>query len=410
MDSNRLPDMSENPIARVVLRMLVKGLQPVDGDTDRAQLAAAVREHEGNQHPDEQMVHIRYRDETIEGVPGEVTLETASPFNHAAAMESSGVAIYGWAGWLDGGFIREMLNLYATVRSPGNRIVIGPWGHGGRWYTSPMVKRRTATHFDHIGEMVRFFDLHLRGRDAGIGDEPPIHYFTMGAERWHDAYEWPLPGTTMTAFHLGANATLVPDAPTGPDQSDRSVVDFATGTGVHSRFGKHLSGGRYPVKYPRRARRDRRLLTYTSARLTDDLEVTGEGVVTLFVSSTATDGAFLVYVEDVDPNGTVRVCTDGGLRAAFRATGPAPYPVNVPFHPCRRADEQPLEPGVVTELTFGLFAVSWLFRAGHRIRVAIAGADKDNFAAVAEDQSPVIDVHHGAEYPSRVELPVRPRA
>jgi putative CocE/NonD family hydrolase len=214
----------------------------------------------------------------------------------------------------------------------------------------------------------------------------------------------------MTAFHLGANATLVPDAPTGPDQSDRSVVDFATGTGVHSRFGKHLSGGRYPVKYPRRARRDRRLLTYTSARLTDDLEVTGEGVVTLFVSSTATDGAFLVYVEDVDPNGTVRVCTDGGLRAAFRATGPAPYPVNVPFHPCRRADEQPLEPGVVTELTFGLFAVSWLFRAGHRIRVAIAGADKDNFAAVAEDQSPVIDVHHGAEYPSRVELPVRPRA
>ena len=383
MDSNRLPDMSENVIARFVLRMLVKGLQPVDADADRSQLAAAVREHADNQHPDEQMVHIRYRDETIEGVPGDVTLETSSPFTHASAMEASAVAIYGWAGWLDGGFIREMLMLHTTVRNPGDRIVIGPWGHGGRWYASPVVKRlRTETRFDHMGEMVRFFDLHLRGRDAGIANEPPIHYFTMGEERWHEASEWPLPGTKMAPFHLGANQGLARDASDGPDGSDRAHVDYRMGTGVHSRFGKHLTGGRWGVKYPRRARRDRRLLAYTSAPLERDLEVTGEPVVTLFVSSTAADGAFLVYLEDVDERGTVRVCTDGGLRAAFRATGPAPYPVNVPFHPCRRADEQPLEPGVVTELTFGLFPVSWLFRAGHRIRVAIAGADKDNFAPV----------------------------
>ena len=44
-----------------------------------------------------------------------------------------------------------------------------------------------------------------------------------------------------------------------------------------------------------------------------------------------------------------------------------------------RADALPLVPGEVAELSFDLWATSVLFRAGHRIRVALAGADADTF-------------------------------
>ena len=41
--------------------------------------------------------------------------------------------------------------------------------------------------------------------------------------------------------------------------------------------------------------------------------------------------------------------------------------------------------------------------------VEVAGADADDFQAIAEDQAPTIDVHHGPGYLSRIELPVMPR-
>ncbi len=46
-----------------------------------------------------------------------------------------------------------------------------------------------------------------------------------------------------------------------------------------------------------------------------------------------------------------------------------------------RADAAPLVPGEAAEITLGLWATSVLVRKGHRIRVAIAGADADTFLA-----------------------------
>ncbi len=84
-----------------------------------------------------------------------------------------------------------MLSLHNTVRTKGSRIVIGPWTHGGRWHSSPLAGTQQPSDFDHVAEMVRFFDLHLRDRDRAIVSEPPIHYFTMGEERWKATHVWP---------------------------------------------------------------------------------------------------------------------------------------------------------------------------------------------------------------------------
>jgi putative CocE/NonD family hydrolase len=150
------------------------------------------------------------------------------------------------------------------------------------------------------------------------------------------------------------------------------------------------------------------LLTFSTMPLDDDREVTGHPAVTLFVSTTATDGALIVYLEDVGPDGTVRVTTDGTLRLSARAASsdPSPYWMTEPYRPFLRADVRPVVPGEVMELTFELFPISWVFRAGHAIRIAIAGADRDNFWSVAVDEQPTMRVFHGPGRPSRIELPV----
>lgn len=61
-----------------------------------------------------------------------------------------------------------------------------------------------------------------------------------------------------------------------------------------------------PLVYPDRAREDRRLLTYTSAPLECDIEITGYPIVTMYAASTEADSAFFVYLEDVDEKGVVR--------------------------------------------------------------------------------------------------------
>ncbi len=155
---------------------------------------------------------------------------------------------------------------------------------------------------------------------------------------------------------------------------------------------------------------DSKLLLYTSAPLTQDMEVTGHPIVTLFFRSTSTDGQFFGYLEDVDERGRVFAVTEGELRAIHRrlSAAPPPYRDVVPYHSFKREDGMPLVPGQITELVFDLLPTSYLFRQGHSIRVAIAGADRDHFSPPPGDPAQVQFLRGGA-HASRIDLPVIPR-
>ena len=112
--------------------------------------------------------------------------------------------------------------------------------------------------------------------------------------------------------------------------------------------------------------------------------MTGQAIVTLRVASTADDGTFLVYLEDVDPTGPVRYVTEGMLRALHRkvSTEPSSYAILYPYHTFMRKDGQKLAPGQTATLAFQLLPTSVLFKTGHRIRIALGGADKDTFLRI----------------------------
>jgi hypothetical protein len=127
------------------------------------------------------------------------------------------------------------------------------------------------------------------------------------------------------------------------------------------------------------------------------------------VASTATDGNFFVYLEDVMPDGKVIYVTEGMLRALHRklSSTPGPYKTTYPYRTFMKKDGAPLVPGQDATLTFQLIPTSVLFKHGHRIRISIAGADKDTFLRNPAQGDVTITVHRGGA--SFIELPTVPR-
>jgi len=191
------------------------------------------------------------------------------------------------------------------------------------------------------------------------------------------------------------------------DGSDKYQVDSTTTMGMYVKFRSVSGQLKTPHVYPNRAMADSLLLVYDSEPLQKDMEVTGHPLVNLFLSSNTTDAQVFVYLEDVDENGTVHYVTEGELRALHRKVrnDKLPYKQIGPYHSFEKEDGQPLISGEVVELTFSMLPISYLFKKGHKVRIAIAGADADQFCNMTNDE-PEYTLHRSFQYPSRVELPV----
>ncbi len=382
-----------------------KGVRPVDADEDGSLLAEAVQARADAPSVHDGLKQVIYADDvpTTWGT----SLDETSIHRHLDALEGSGAAMLTWGSWWDAGTASGVLHRFMALDNP-QLAVIGPWSHGMRHHASPYRDPdipNDPSRDVQSAEDVCFFDRYLRGAESER-PERLLVYYTGGEERWKTTEVWPPEGSTTQRLYMAADHALVSDAPEAETAGDSYTVDFDATTGLTNRWHTQWNGG--DVVYPDRAEADGRLLVYTSEPLEADLEITGHPIVTLYVTSTATDGAFFVYLEDVDPSGRVTYVTEGQLRALHRkvSAGPRPYTSPTPYHSFMRKDGELLVPGQVAEVSFGLLPTSVLVKAGHRIRVAIAGADKDTFARVPDDGTPVITVARNREHASHIDLPI----
>ncbi|WP_370374912.1 CocE/NonD family hydrolase [Candidatus Chloroploca sp. Khr17] len=402
--NNKLDAGKPSDLFPLMARLLTKGVRPVDADRPtRTMLNQALAEHRKNTDVFAALSAITYRDDRF-GSSG-LTLDDMSVFAHNDGLRKHEVPIFAWGSWLDGASAESVLRLFQTFSQP-QIAVIGAWKHEMTAHGSPFQKpgaKPDPLQAQQWAAMTTFFQHTL------VDNKPPVgkvlHYYTLGEETWKQTDTFPLPDTQWQTWYFGANQSLSTAAPTEAHATDRYTVDFTATTGLTNRW--HTQFAR-PLVYRDRAKQDRRLLTYTSAPLTQDLEVTGYPIVTLHVTSTEDDGAFFVYLEDIDPQGVVRYITEGQLRGIHRrlADTSPPYVTGMPYHTCRRADAAPLPRGEQVELVIGLQPTSVLFRRGHRIRVAIAGADKDTFARIPARATPTLQVARSSVAPSRIVLPV----
>jgi putative CocE/NonD family hydrolase len=184
-------------------------------------------------------------------------------------------------------------------------------------------------------------------------------------------------------------------------------VDFSATSGKNNRWWSPIG---VAIDYRSRREQDNRLLVYDSPRLVADCIITGNPVVTLSMSSTHEDGAVIAYLEIIQPGGNVVYVTEGNLRLMHRkiSESPSPYVQSMPYHSFKREDAMPMKPGATETISFGMLAVSAMARTGDRIRLAIAGADKDSFPRYPAEGTPWIEVFRSSTLPSFVDLPIAP--
>jgi len=389
------------------LKKTVRGVKPVDEDPDRTLLAEAVAQHKNNVKLHEAVGE--FRDDPF-GPDGMTNLhEIANPSGYLKEIGASGTVLYVRVGWLDAATVNGALSRFLSLGSL-QKVFIGPWSHGGRYHTDPYLPPDTPTEpsvEQQWAKMLAFFDLFLKDQDPPPM-ESSIMYYTQGAGEWHETTTWPPEGFADKAWYLGPEGTLLDTEPEGNEGSDSYTVNYAATTGTSNRWYTQMGGA--DVVYPDRAEEDKKLLAYTSRPMTSDIEITGHPIVTLYVRSTAQDGAFIVYLEDVDENGRVTYLTEGHLRAMCRKISEEipPFKFFGPYRTFTRADASPLVPGEIVEFTFDLIATSVLIKGGHRIRMAIAGADKDSFDRFPRDGSiPTMRVERNTRYPSKIVLPMK---
>ena len=194
-------------------------------------------------------------------------------------------------------------------------------------------------------------------------DAELFYYFTLGEERWKSTNVWPVPGTQMMRWYLDAGNTLSKNQPVAPSGADSYAINFDATTGEKNRWHTQVGG---QVFYPDRASEDQKLLAYTSAPLDSDVEVTGYAVIDLFVTSTANDGAFFVYLEDIDERSR-DISNRRVAGAAPKMAGKASLQLFVPYHSFKQKDA-PLGAVKSAELKFG-FQQPGADKEGHRVQL-----------------------------------------
>jgi putative CocE/NonD family hydrolase len=386
-------------------RLVAPGVRPVDGDPHGKHLEELVSQHHRNVNVAEAVSKVEFRDDPV----GEFKLEDISPSGLRARIEASKVAMMVWAGWLDGGGGKDALTRYQNFSNP-QVVVIGPLSHGGGFNVDPFASNHTPP-VPSIEEQFKmeadFFDRVLRN-DASPTVESSIQYYTMGEGLWHTTKTWPPAGLSEERLYFGDDNTLNANTPLAVNASDSYMVNFTASSGNQNIWATGFGGG--DVVYPDRAGEDRKLLVYTAAPLETDLEITGTPVLTLEMSSTTSDGAIHAYLEDVSSAGRVTYVDEGIFRIIDRKEvdpKSLPYQPLGPAHSFLRKDAEPLTAGEPARIRFSLYPTSVLLRKGHRIRIALAGADASVFQRYPADGTPTWTVYREARRASFVDLPAR---
>jgi putative CocE/NonD family hydrolase len=379
--------------------LLFQGVAPVDGAGGRALRDSAIMAHKANRDVYEMWSGVPYRN-SIDPKTGKMIHAERGPATYLTAINSSHVPVYTLAGWFDA-FPRDALFWWANLKGP-KKLIIGPWFHG------------QDQGYDVANERLRWFDRWLKGRRNDIDREPSIRYYVIDApesEAWRTTSTWPVPEAIETSFFFEAgrsgtvnsinDGTLTDKLPAGLVAADSGRVDTTATLGPGNRWANTYGGD---VGYPDLARNDARGWTWTSLPLGVPLEVIGHPVAHIWIRSSTRDADVFVYLEDVDPDGRSTYVTEGVLRASHRKLMKPPFEnFGLPWTRSYKEDVSPL-PDRPTELVFDLLPTAKRFKAGHRIRITVTGADRDAHRKVT--QAPDLIIYRDRSHPSRVDMPV----
>ncbi len=271
----------------------------------------------------------------------------------------------------------------------------------------------------HKEYLLPFYDRYLKGLETSYESQPPVRYFPGGSRALRTAQAWPPKDSYPKVFYLTAG-------PTGSVQSlndGRLVEDESFESADSTDFHYPNPGWRLGVVGPGPDGKPdpaRRVLTFTTDILADDVEIAGPMNLILYASSTQRDTDFIVKISEQYPaddegranglNPGYQVVSKGWLRASHRqldvnrSTSLAPYYLHT--------TPTEIEPGKIYCYEIAIMPSAHVFRMGSRIRLEIANGDSSVTEYVfPHEYSPwkvgADTFFHSSAYPSRLLLPIR---
>ena len=298
------------------------------------------------------------------------------------------------AAWFDAQDFYGPFRMYRAMKekNPANKtsLVVGPWLHGGwaRGDGSSLGRiefgSKTAEHYRTTIELP-FFNFYLK--DKGRLNLGEAIVFETGGNRWHTYPAWPPKGTRARNVYLQANGGLSFDAPSV--RSDDAFDDYVSDPAKPVPYTAEITtteGHLFMVEDQRFVWGRPDVLVYQTPPLAEDLTIAGPIDVSLNVSTTGTDGDWVVKMIDVYPGnlpapmGHFQMLLAGDiLRAKFRNSMSKPESM-VPNQPAK--------------LAFTLGDKYHTFLKGHQLMVQVQSSWFPMF-----DRNPqtFVDIYHAKD-------------
>jgi hypothetical protein len=325
-------------------------------------------------------------------------------------------------GWFDAEDMFGALRTYEAIGQQtqynNNKIVLGPWTHGG-WSESEWKHFGTYDFGQDLNKFykeeieLKFFNYYLK--DKGLFNLPEATVFETGSNQWKQYSNWPPSNGEPVKYYLQADGKISNHASAGFDEytSDpANPVPYTNGIFAERNNEYLVEDQRFVAGRPD-------VLVYQTDSLTEDVTVTGRLKADMFISSTGTDADIIVKLIDVLPE--------------YEANSLAPHHENLRmagFQRLVRAEvfrckfrnsyEKPeaLVPGQITEIKFDMNEIAHKFKKGHRIMVQVQSSwfpivdiNPQKFVNIptcdkSDFHKATIRIYHDALNSSSVVLPV----
>jgi predicted acyl esterase len=270
-------------------------------------------------------------------------------------------------------------------------------------------------------EQLRFFDHWLKGEPNGVMDEPPVRLLIRkgghGNAEWRSENEWPLERTRWTKLYLqppaseGRTGTLASSAPRKGSSVDYSASGMTKAGVASASWTSTALAGSLPQMG----------VSFETAPLKEDAEVTGPVSLVLWVASTTEDMDILATVRNIDADGKdvwetgqqgqqVPVAK-GWLRVSHRRLDER---LSLPYRPYHaHLEREWLEPGKPVRVEVEIWPTSMVFARGHRIRLDVQPRDGAGSAPYthysADYNTGTNTIFAGGDRASYLLLPIIPR-
>ncbi len=327
------------------------------------------------------------------------------------------IPVLSFGGWFDG-YVESDLDAFSRLakRQATVETWIGPWSHNPGWQF-PTRNFGPDAALPIRRKQGEWFDRWLKPADVATRVEaksPSLHLFVMGPNVWREEHEWPLARTHFTPAYLTSAGHANSSTGDGELQWRQAEGGKNDTFNYDPKSPVPTTGGSIccePTVLPpgpldqTEVEQRPDVLVYTSPPLRDELEVTGPVKAVLYVSSSANDTDFTAKLVDVEPTGRPLLVTDGIQRMRYRLSLETPTL---------------MKRNTAYQVTVDAGVTSYVFGAGHRVRLEISSSNFPRFDRNLNSALPNAEetrmtqakqtIFHESGYPSALILPVIPKA